>query len=101
MSQELIGQVGWIRNVDRTGYIQCRVLSVDPLRKCPKCGGPWGDIEVVKTTTLSGSNLTMQETTASGCLNDLRYEQDPSNQQLMKDIMELERDNHTKDFPLD
>jgi hypothetical protein len=84
MSQDLVGQIGYIRNLDKTGFIKLRILSVDNAKKCEACGGPQGLVEVVETCMISASQIVLAGKRTYSCLNDIKFPQDPELIELKK-----------------
>lgn len=67
---KVIGQIGWIKPY--TDKLWFKVLSVNQVKRCPRCGGRWGTMVLLKSGMLSSSQIAVVNTEVESCIADLK-----------------------------
>jgi hypothetical protein len=69
MSAELVGKEGLVKV---NGHlVKVRIKAVQD-KKCPKRGGPWGEVVALQPAMIGDGMMITAGTTAEGCLDDVQ-----------------------------
>lgn len=72
----LLNRIGYVLNTDKSNVIKVKVISIHENKKCPKCGGAFGTIEVIEPSLVDKHNIVLVGTKVESCLNDIIFDKD-------------------------